>query len=104
MAELYLYAMERLDEAGLAQYEISNFARAGRGVPPQPPLLDAAASTSASASARIRSSGSERFANTRNIREYIADPERAATFEEHLGEAKRRRETHLPQAPPERRA
>ncbi len=41
VAQLYLEAIERLREKGLHQYEISNFARDGRGVPPQSPLLDA---------------------------------------------------------------
>ena len=39
-AEMYLRAMERLERAGLEQYEISNVARPGKASQPQPEVLD----------------------------------------------------------------
>ncbi len=42
-ADFYLAACEQLEAAGIAQYEISNFAQRGRGVAPQSQILDAAA-------------------------------------------------------------
>ena len=39
-AVMYVEAMERLEAAGLEQYEISNVARAGPPLAPQPEILD----------------------------------------------------------------
>ena len=38
-AEMYLWSLERLEAAGYRQYEISNVARPGRRVAPQPQVL-----------------------------------------------------------------
>jgi len=92
VADLYLEAIERLDRAGLAQYEISNFARPGeicrhnlrywtRG---EYHGLGLAAHSFI---------GAERFANTRDIRRYIERSPDARDFSEHLGEVESRRET-----------
>jgi oxygen-independent coproporphyrinogen-3 oxidase len=92
VAELYLEAVQTLGEAGLQQYEISNFARPGeesrhnlrywRREPYRGLGLGAHSFI-----------GEQRFANTRDIRRYIADPVHARDFEEELGETERRRET-----------
>lgn len=91
VAELYLEAVSTLAAAGLQQYEISNFARAGeesrhnlrywRREPYHGLGLGAHSFL-----------GERRFANTRDIRRYIADPLAARDFEEELGEAEQRRE------------
>ncbi|HEV7923660.1 MAG TPA: radical SAM family heme chaperone HemW [Thermoanaerobaculia bacterium] len=92
VAALYLEAVGTLGEAGLQQYEISNFARPGEESrhnlrywrrEPYHGLGLGAHSFLAE----------QRFANTRDIRRYIADPVDARDFEEELGEAEQRRET-----------
>lgn len=92
VAALYLEAVRTLQEAGLQQYEISNFARPGqesrhnlrywRREPYHGLGLGAHSFIS-----------EQRFANTRDIRRYIADPVHARDFEEQLGDAERRRES-----------
>jgi oxygen-independent coproporphyrinogen-3 oxidase len=92
VAELYLEAVRVMANAGLYQYEISNFARPGeesrhnlrywRREPYYGLGLGAHSFI-----------GEQRFANTRDIRRYIADPVHARDFEEELGEAEQRRET-----------
>jgi oxygen-independent coproporphyrinogen-3 oxidase len=92
VADLYQYAVERLERAGLQQYEISNFAREGE---------ECRHNLRYWTRGEYRGFGlgahsfldERRFANTRNIHEYIADPEHARNFEEHLGDDERRRET-----------
>jgi oxygen-independent coproporphyrinogen-3 oxidase len=91
VADLYTIAIERFAKAGLAQYEISNFARAGEecrhnlrywrreqylgfGIGAHSFLAD------------------RRFANTRDIHRYIAG-QREPEFTEVLGEGEVRRET-----------
>jgi oxygen-independent coproporphyrinogen-3 oxidase len=92
VASLYLQAIGRLTEAGLAQYEISNFAKAGEesrhnlrywrrehyhgfGVGAHSFL------------------GEERFSNTRDMKRYLATPAEATDFREVLGPDEARRET-----------
>jgi oxygen-independent coproporphyrinogen-3 oxidase len=92
VAELYLEAEATMRAAGLHQYEISNFAKLGeesrhnlrywRREPYHGLGLGAHSFI-----------GEQRFANTRDIRRYIADPVRARDFEEQLGETEQRRET-----------
>ncbi|HEY2093872.1 MAG TPA: radical SAM family heme chaperone HemW [Thermoanaerobaculia bacterium] len=92
VADQYQYAIARLEEAGLHQYEISNFAREGE---------ECLHNLRYWTRGEYRGFGlaahsfvdERRFANTRNIHEYIADPEHARNFEEHLGDDERRRET-----------
>ena len=91
VADLYTRAIERFADAGLAQYEISNFARPGEecrhnlrywrreqylgiGIGAHSFVAD------------------RRFANTRDIRRYIAG-QREPEFAEVLGEGEVRRET-----------
>ncbi|HKO59392.1 MAG TPA: radical SAM family heme chaperone HemW, partial [Thermoanaerobaculia bacterium] len=92
VAELYLEAVRTMTNAGLYQYEISNFARPGeesrhnlrywRREPYHGLGLGAHSFID-----------EQRFANTRDIRRYIADPVHARDFEEQLGETEQRRET-----------
>jgi oxygen-independent coproporphyrinogen-3 oxidase len=92
VAEQYKYAIERLEAAGLDQYEISNFAR--RGEECRHNLRYWTRGEYRGFGLAAHSFVAERrFANTRNIREYIADPEHARNFEEQLGDGERRRET-----------
>jgi oxygen-independent coproporphyrinogen-3 oxidase len=109
VADQYKYAIQRLEAAGLHQYEISNFARRRTGFSPSG--RPEARPTSEECRHNLRYwtrgeyrgfglaahsfVGERRFANTRNIREYIADPEHACNFEEQLGDGERRRETLL---------
>lgn len=94
VADQYKYAIERLDAAGLHQYEISNFAQTGE---------ECRHNLRYWTRGEYRGFGlaahsfieERRFANTRNIREYIASWLSGApspAFEEHLGEDERRRE------------
>jgi oxygen-independent coproporphyrinogen-3 oxidase len=92
VADQYQYAIERLERAGLHQYEISNFARTGEECCHN--LRYWTRSEYRGFGLAAHSFVSERrFANTRNIREYIDDPEHARNFEEQLGDDERRRET-----------
>jgi oxygen-independent coproporphyrinogen III oxidase len=92
VAALYEFAIERLGEAGLAQYEISNFARPG-----QECLHNLRYWTRGEyhgfGIAAHSFLGGERFANTRNIRHYIDAPATARDFSETLGSPEVRRET-----------
>ncbi len=92
VADQYKYAIERLEAAGLRQYEISNFAREGEECRHNLRYWTRGEYRGFGLAAHSFL-GERRFANTRNIREYIADPEHARTFEEDLGEDERRRET-----------
>lgn len=92
VAELYPQVIARFADGGLEQYEISNFARPGdecrhnlrywtRG-----PYLGFGI-------AAHSFDGSRRFANTRDIRAYIARSPDAVDFSETLGDGEARRET-----------
>jgi oxygen-independent coproporphyrinogen-3 oxidase len=91
VASLYRRAIDRLEAAGLAQYEISNFARVGEECAHNLRYWTRGEYHGFGLGAHSFI-GEERFANTRNIRDYIADPEHARDFIEQLGEAERRRE------------
>lgn len=92
VADQYKYAIERLEAAGLHQYEISNFARTGEECRHNLRYWTRGEYLGFGLAAHSFL-GERRFANTRNIREYIADPEHARIFEEQLGDDERRRET-----------
>lgn len=92
VADQYRHAIERLEGAGLHQYEISNFARTGEECRHNLRYWTRSEYRGFGLAAHSFI-GERRFANTRNIRDYIADPEHAQVFEEQLGEDERRRET-----------
>lgn len=92
VADLYLEAIERLGRAGLAQYEISNFARAGEVCRHNLRYWTRGEYHGLGLSAHSFL-GAERFANTRDIRRYIAQSPDARDFSEHLGADETRRET-----------
>ena len=92
VADQYQYAIDRLEAAGLHQYEISNFARTGEECRHNLRYWTRGEYRGFGLAAHSFL-GERRFANTRNIREYIDDPEHARNFEEHLGDVERRRET-----------
>lgn len=92
VADQYRYAIERLERAGLHQYEISNFAKEGEECRHNLRYWTRGEYRGFGLAAHSFIN-EQRFANTRNIREYIADPEHARTFEEQLGDGERRRET-----------
>jgi oxygen-independent coproporphyrinogen-3 oxidase len=91
VARLYLEAVERLGGAGLMQYEISNFARAGEESRHnlrywrREPYLG----FGIGAHSFI---GDRRFANTRDIHRYIADPTHGEDFSEQLSAEEKRHE------------
>jgi len=91
VADLYLEAVAELGAAGLGQYEISNFARSGEESRHNLRYWrrEEYHGFGLGAHSFLRE---ERFANTRDIRRYIADPEHARTFAEELGEGERKRE------------
>jgi oxygen-independent coproporphyrinogen-3 oxidase len=92
VADLYLEAIDRLGRAGLRQYEISNFARPGEECRhnlrywTRSPYLGFGLGAHSFV-------GSERFANTRDIRRYIELAPDARDFSEDLGEGEVHRET-----------
>ncbi|HEX7192477.1 MAG TPA: radical SAM family heme chaperone HemW, partial [Thermoanaerobaculia bacterium] len=92
VAEQYKYAIERLEAAGLHQYEISNFAREGEECRHNLRYWTRGEYLGFGLAAHSFLE-EKRFANTRNIHDYIADPEHARDFMEHLGDDERRRET-----------
>ncbi len=92
VAALYEYAISRLAEAGLAQYEISNFARRGEECRHNLRYWNRGAYHGFGIAAHSFV-GSQRFANTRNIRHYIDAPLSARDFSENLGPGEVRRET-----------
>jgi oxygen-independent coproporphyrinogen-3 oxidase len=91
VADLYLEAIERLGAAGLRQYEISNFARPGDESRHNLGYWNRAEYLGFGMGAHSFL-GSERFANTRDIRRYIALAPAARDFHEDLGETEVRRE------------
>ena len=92
VAELYLEAIDRLGRAGLHQYEISNFARAGEECRHNLRYWTRSEYLGFGLGAHSFV-GSERFANTRDIRKYMELAPNAREFAEDLGEDEVRRET-----------
>jgi oxygen-independent coproporphyrinogen-3 oxidase len=92
VADQYKLAIDRLQAAGLHQYEISNFAREGEECRHNLRYWTRAEYRGFGLAAHSFL-GEKRFANTRNIHTYIANPEHAVDFTEHLGDDERRRET-----------
>jgi len=91
IASLYARAVDKLRDAGLAQYEVSNFARAGEECIHNLRYWHRGEYFGFGMAAHSFMN-EERFANTRNIRDYIADPEHARDFSEILGDDERKRE------------
>ena len=91
VADAYLDAIERLERAGLHQYEISNFARDGEECLhnlrywKREPYFGFGLGAHSFL-------GGERFANTRDIHRYIEKSPDATDFRETLGETESRRE------------
>lgn len=92
VADAYLEAVEQLGRAGLHQYEISNFARAGEECLHNLRYWTRSQYLGFGLGAHSFANG-ERFANTRDIRKYIATAPNARDFSEQLGEDEVRRET-----------
>lgn len=91
VANLYTMAIDRFAEAGLAQYEISNFARPGQECRHNLRYWRREEYLGFGIGAHSFI-GDRRFANTRDIHRYIAG-EREPEFAEVLGEGEVRRET-----------
>jgi oxygen-independent coproporphyrinogen-3 oxidase len=91
VANLYTMAIERFADAGLAQYEISNFARPGEECRHNLRYWRREQYLGFGIGAHSFI-GDRRFANTRDIHRYIAG-EREPAFAEVLGEGEVRRET-----------
>lgn len=91
VARLYARAVDVLTRAGLAQYEVSNFARPGEECRHNLRYWHRGEYHGFGLGAHSFI-GEERFANTRNIRDYIADPLHARDFSETLGDDERKRE------------
>jgi len=91
VANLYTMAIQRLAEAGFAQYEISNFARPGEECRHNLRYWRREQYLGFGIGAHSFI-GDRRFANTRDIHRYIAG-EREPEFAEVLGEGEVRRET-----------
>ena len=92
VADLYVEAIDRLGRAGLQQYEISNFARPGEESRHNLRYWTRAEYLGFGLGAHSFV-GSERFANTRDIRKYIELSPGARDFAEELGEEEVQRET-----------
>ena len=91
IADLYLEAIEQLERVGLHQYEISNFARDGEECQHNLTYWTRGEYYGFGLGAHSFL-GSERFANTRDIRRYIDSSPAARDFSEILGEGETRRE------------
>jgi len=91
VARLYIEAIERLGDARLHQYEISNFARAGEECRHNLRYWTRGEYHGFGLAAHSFI-GAERFANTRDIRRYIERSPDAREFSESLGEGEVRRE------------
>jgi len=91
IASLYAHAVDKLRDAGLVQYEVSNFAKAGEECIHNLRYWHRGEYFGFGMAAHSFMN-EERFANTRNIRDYIADPEHARDFSEILGDDERKRE------------
>lgn len=94
VAGLYVEAIDRLADAGLSQYEISNFARPGRESRHNLRYWRRSEYLGFGMAAHSFR-GSQRFANTRDIRSYVERSPDARDFFEELGEGEVRRETIL---------
>jgi len=92
VAALYEEAIARLDAVGLHQYEISNFARDGEVCRHNLRYWTRGEYYGFGLAAHSFA-GDDRFANTRDIRRYIAESPDARDFSETLGEGEARRET-----------
>jgi len=92
VADLYELAIDRLGEAGLVQYEISNFARTGQQCRHNLRYWERREYRGFGIGAHSFL-GERRFANTANIRHYIDAGGRAVDFEEQLGAGEQKRET-----------
>ncbi|MGZ5432459.1 MAG: radical SAM family heme chaperone HemW [Thermoanaerobaculia bacterium] len=92
VADLYVEAIERLGRVGLHQYEISNFARTGEESRHNLRYWTRSEYLGFGLGAHSFV-GSERFANTRDIRRYIELAPDARDFAEDLGANEVRRET-----------
>lgn len=91
VAQLYIEAVARMNEAGLQQYEISNFARPGEES--QHNLRYWTRESYLGFGIGAHSFIDERrFANTRDIHRYIDDPSHAEDFTETLSDDERRHE------------
>ena len=92
VAEAYLDAIERLGAAGLRQYEISNFARAGETCRHNLRYWTRGEYHGLGLGAHSFIGG-ERFANTREMPRYLELSPHARDFSETLGDDETRRET-----------
>lgn len=92
VADLYIEAIEHLAARGLAQYEISNFAREGEECRHNLRYWTRGEYHGFGLAAHSFLRG-QRFANTRDIRRYIDTSPEARDFSEDLGEGEVRRET-----------
>lgn len=92
VAELYIESIERLARVGLRQYEISNFARPGEECRHNLRYWSRESYLGFGLAAHSFA-GSQRYANTRDIRRYIELAPEARDFSEELGEREVRRET-----------
>jgi oxygen-independent coproporphyrinogen III oxidase len=92
VADLYIEAIEHLSALGLAQYEISNFARVGEECRHNLRYWNRGEYYGFGLGAHSFLGG-ERFANTRDIRRYIQTSPTSRDFSEQLGEGEVRRET-----------
>jgi oxygen-independent coproporphyrinogen-3 oxidase len=91
VALLYARAVDKLRDAGLVQYEVSNFAKAGEECIHNLRYWHRGEYFGFGMAAHSFIN-EQRFANTRNIRDYIADPEHARDFSESIGADERKRE------------
>lgn len=91
VANLYLQAVEALTAAGLAQYEISNFARPGDESRHNLRYWRREHYYGFGLGAHSFL-GETRFANTRDMQRYLADSSSASDFHEVLGDGEARRE------------
>ena len=92
VADLYVEAIDYLEAAGLAQYEISNFARSGEECRHNLRYWTRGEYHGFGLAAHSFI-GEERFANTRDIRRYIDLSPDTRDFSELLGDDEARRET-----------
>lgn len=92
VAALYIRAIDRLGDAGLQQYEISNFARRGEECRHNLRYWSRGEYLGFGLGAHSFT-GARRFANTRHIRTYIESSPDAIDFSEPIGGQETKRET-----------